>query len=278
MPLDFSLTSPLTGACVRPLGRAGRYVLQVTILFWLAAGLVAAGLVYRGSRIWIDAGLHDFGLAPQLRWAVWGSIAPSRYWWDARIQALSSTEREGLLARETRRLDLSRADALRCPLCGAEIAAAWTLTAEARPDVAPGPVQCPRCDFRLDACRHCRHFLPGGSTNWAHSSWERNDVTTGRCSRYSELQRVEQACPPHMARHLRNRGYEQVSAPRVILDSYVPPEHCSCFQADRKRVRSSEIDWPDIRRAALLRLLGLGLESQSAAVHSPKPSHDPWLL
>jgi hypothetical protein len=247
-------------------------------LFWLVAALLAAGLVYRGSRVWTDAGLRDFELLPRLQWAIWGSIAASRYWWGARIEAMSSKQRAGLLVEETERLGLSRADGLRCPLCGAEVPAAWTLSPDNQPDVAPGPVLCPCCDFRLDSCRHCTHFLPGRPGGSAEFVWQRDDVTAGRCSRYREWQPVERACAPDMARQLRDRGYERLRAPKEIQDSCLPPDHCTAFRADRKRLRSSDIHWPDARQVALLRLLGVGLDHHSGTDPHQASRLEPWLF
>jgi hypothetical protein len=116
---------------------------------WLAAGLAIFGfLAYRAGRVWVDAGQRGFDPAQRLGWALLGAVAPSRYWWGARIEELSPPEREELVARETAALGLSRADSLRCPLCTAEVPHAWALTPDGRPTITPGPVECPRCDVR----------------------------------------------------------------------------------------------------------------------------------
>lgn len=137
-------------------------------LTYVLALLVAATLGFlswRGARIWTDsgriAGTPD-SVARRLGWSLWGAIVPSHYWWGARLEAMSPEEQQRLLAREIEALGLNRADAEVCPLCGVEIPEAWTLDSEGRLAVAPGPVECPECDFRLDFCRHCKHFLPGG--------------------------------------------------------------------------------------------------------------------
>ena len=245
---------------------------------WLTPALAAlAYLAYRAGRIWIDARRRGFELARQLGWALLGAVAPARYWWGARIEALSPEERADLLARETEALGLSRADSLRCPLCGAEVPHAWTLTPDGRPAVAPGPVECPSCDFRLDACRHCAHFLPGGAQPWnrfVHSG----DVTSGRCGHYRASQPVEQACSPEAARRLKAQGWERIRAPRPIVDSFLPPDSCRAFTPDRKRLRASHVRWPDARRAALLRLLAEPPGPETEAPEEPPSGDEQWLL
>jgi hypothetical protein len=218
---------------------------------WLAFVLALAFVIYRAGRIWLDASRRGFDPAQRFGWSCIGAILPARYWWQARIEALSPQERAVLVARETASLGLSCADSLRCPLCSAEVAHAWTLGRDGRPTVAPGPVKCPQCDFRLDACRHCAHFLPGAP---ASSSWTSADMTSGRCSFYRAVQSVEQACAPEVAQRLKAHGYDQLRAPRPIVDSFVPLDGCNAFEPDRKRLRAGGIRWPDARRAALLRV------------------------
>jgi hypothetical protein len=241
---------------------------------WLVIGLGLLGpFAYRAGRVWLDAGERGFEPVRRLGWAFVGGIASARYWWGARIQALSARERDVLLASETETLGLSRADSVRCPLCTAEVSHAWTLTAAGRPTVGPGPVECPDCDFRLDACRHCTHFLPGP----AASPWLAGDVSSGRCNRYRSLQPVEQVCTPDMARQLKKRGYEQIRAPLQIPDSYLPPDHCTAYAPDPKRLRTSGIRWPDDRRTALLRLLAPPVVTGPLAERLPR-GDERWLL
>jgi hypothetical protein len=245
----------------------------------LAAGLAAVGFLgWRAGRVWVDAGRRGFDRARRLGWALVGAVVPSRYWWGARIGALSPRERADLLARETEALGLSRADSLRCPLCGAEVPRAWALAPDGCPTVAPGPVECPRCDFRLDACRHCAHFLPGSPQAWGGGfGWGGGDVTSGRCDRYKVQQPVEQTCAPGMARRLKAQGWEQVRAPLPVVDSFVPPDCCTAFVPDRRRLRVSEVRWPDARRVALLRLLAPPPPEARPPEESP-PGDERWLL
>jgi hypothetical protein len=223
----------------------------------LIVGLAAlAFLAWRAERIWQDAGRRDFDPRQRIGWTIKGAIVPALYWWAARIEALSPQEQEWLLARETEALGVSCADSLRCPLCGAEIPGAWTLTGSGQPTVAAGLVHCPACDFRLDACRHCRHFLPGSPAGWEQPVWGQGDITFGRCDFYKQLQPVEQTAAPDIARRLRSRGYEQIQAPLLIQDSMLRPDFCRAFAPDRKRIEASAACWPAARRTALLRLLG----------------------
>ena len=89
--------------------------------FLLAVALAALGfLAYRAGRVWIDAGRRGFDPARRVGWALLGAVAPARYWWGARIDALSPQEQAELLAHKIDALGLCRADGLRCPLCGGE--------------------------------------------------------------------------------------------------------------------------------------------------------------
>lgn len=247
--------------------------------FWLAVGLAALGfLACRAGRIWIDIGQRGFGLAHRLGWTLLGTMTPSRYWWRARIEALSPHEQTDLLAHETAALGLSRADSLRCPLCGAEVPYAWALASQGRPTVAPGPIECPRCDFRLDSCRHCVHFLPGTPQMWGQFRWGGGVETFGRCDQYKASQPVEQACSPEMARQLKALGYEHVRAPLPIVDSFLPPDFCTAFKPDRRRLRAGGIRWPDPRHVALLRLLAPPPAPETKSPEELSSGDEQWLL
>lgn len=248
--------------------------------FWLVPGLAASALllflIHRARCIWEDASRRGFGLQRQIGWALLGAIAPSRYWWGVRIETLSPQERVELLAHETAACGLNRADSLRCPLCAAEIPRAWALTSDGSPTVAAGPVECPHCDFRLDSCRHCEHFLPGDPQGGVLTGCGGADVTSGRCRRHKVSQPVEEACRPDVAYQLKARGYEYIRAPKPIVDSFFPPDFCTAFRPDRKRLRASEVRWPDARREALLRLLAPSSEMEQA--EGLPGGEEQWLL
>jgi hypothetical protein len=236
---------------------ASRYTARRWDMLWIALGLAALSfLIYRGGRVWMDAGRCGFDLAHRCGWALLGAVIPSRYWWGPRIGMLSFQAQADLLTSQTNALGLSRADSLTCPLCGAEVLRAWTLTSDGDPTVAPGPVECSSCDFRLDACRHCAHFLPGApQAGGQFGYYGAVDMTFGRCARYKMSQPIEKTCPAEVARRLRAQGWVQVRAPIPIVDSFVPPDFCTAFAPNRKRLRAGAVRWPDVRRTALLRLL-----------------------
>jgi hypothetical protein len=244
---------------------------------WSAIGsAMLVWIAYRAVPIWIDGERRAMPIRGRLRWALVGIVAPSRYWWRTRIEAMSAQERAELLAREIAALGLTRADSLRCPLCGAEVSHAWSLDADGRPTVAPGPVKCPECDFRLDACRHCAHFLPGSATGTGFSLGG-DEITFGRCGFYRAPQPVERIATPEVARRLKERGYESINAALPIVDSFVPPDSCRAFQSYPKRLQASGVRWPDARRVALLRLLLPRPASQTAPPEEPS-GDEQWLM
>ena len=241
-------------------------------LIGLAVGLALLFLLlYRAVPIWLDGGRRGMGLTRRLYWALVGIVVPSRYWWVARLEVMSPGEQADLLTRETAALGLARADSLRCPLCGADVPRAWALDSGGRPTAAPGPIKCPQCDFRLDACRHCTRFLPGDPPGLGRGGWSSDDWTFGRCSVYKEMQPVEQVSSPEMARQLKARGFDQVRAPLPIVDSYMPPDFCTAFKLDRRRLQASGIRWPDAWRVALLRMLGVLPASQTESHDHAQP-------
>lgn len=261
---------------------------MATICLVLTLSLLGLA-TYRAQRVWIDAGPLADGLGRRVRWTLLGTLFPARYWWQARIEALSDEDRENLLAGENAALGLSQADAERCPLCGAELSHAWAVFDSGRADgipvdIAPGPVQCPSCDFRLDACRHCTRFSPGGPPDWSRPTWAGGDLSSGRCTHYRSVQPVEVACAAPTARHLKRRGYDQLRAPLPIVDSYLPPDSCRAFRADRRRLQTSGIRWPDARRTALLRLQAdsrdrpAGLANRSVPDQKLPGADEAWLL
>jgi hypothetical protein len=245
----------------------------------LAIGLAAlAFFAYRAGRIWLDAKQRDFEPASRLGWALLGAILPSRYWWGARIEAMSKGQQAALLARETQATNLEHAGSLHCPLCGAEVPHAWALDASGKPTVADGPVQCPKCDFRLDACRHCTHFMPGAPPAWSGNAWGQGDMTFGRCAVYKKTQPVDQVAGPDIADRLKERGYEQIRGPLPIQDSMLRPDFCRAFEPRRGRIRASKVAWPDDRRTALLRLLQAPSIADRPAPTTPPQDDEQWLL
>jgi hypothetical protein len=243
-------------------------------LVYLLAALAVAGLgllAWRAVRIWIDAG-RVTGPAERLGWALWGSLIPSRYWWGARIEAMSPDQKQRLLAREISYLRLDHAAAERCPLCAAQIPQAWSLDEAGKVTVAPGPVDCPECDFRLDSCRHCRHFLPGPPRSSFQLDVSEVDIASGRCGFYKRAQPVEEAATPDMAHSLKQRGYDRIQAPMPITDSMLRPDSCRAFEPHPKRIAASDLAWPGPRRVALLRLEGPAIRFPHARGHGQQAS------
>jgi hypothetical protein len=231
---------------------------QALLAIGAAAAASAIGFLgFRAIRIWSDAGSRAFSVGQRIGRTLQGTLVPSHYWWSARITAMSASEQQALLALETAKTGLSRADSERCPLCGGEVTHAWTLDASGHPAVGPGPVRCSDCDFRLDACRHCSHFLPGPPRSWMSLGFGEGDITYGRCAFYKKVQLVDQAVAPDIARQLKARSYEQISAPMPIQDSMMRPDSCRAFDPSRKRLMASGVRWPGTRRRALLHLLDL---------------------
>jgi hypothetical protein len=245
----------------------------------LLIGLAGLGyLGYRSGRLWLDAAQRDLGPGARAAWSLSGALIPGHVWWPTRLVAMSQEEQRRLLESETQALGVERLDSLLCPLCGAEIRDAWSLEADGQATVAPGPIGCPECDFRLDACRHCARFIPGPPRDWGQSAWAGVDMTVGRCAHYTKVQPVEQACAPQMAQKLRQRGYDQIRAPATIMDSYLPLDSCRAFEADRRRLRSNRIAWPDARYRALLRILRPPRVGPPPAVETLSNDEEQWLL
>lgn len=211
---------------------------------WLA---LAGGLTYGDARY---LGVHH---AHALRLAISALLRPHVYWYQERLRYLSAAERARLQAEEARRLSLQRVDHMRCPLCGAEIAQAWALNPAGRLTVRHRPVSCPRCDFRLDSCRHCAHFKAERGLMCGQ------DWTHGKCTVYKIVQPVETFCPPSMARELQKRGYTHLPVPTSIIDSYVPLENCSAFVLDEYRLKANGVRAPGLRRRGLLDLVSNGV-------------------
>jgi len=61
------------------------------------------------------------------------------------------------------------------------------------------------------------------------------------------------------------------------VDSFLPPDFCTAFVPDRKRLQTSAVRWPDARRVALLRLLAPSPAHKTAVSEEPS-SDEQWLL
>jgi hypothetical protein len=218
--------------------------------YLLLGALILAGLLaWRGGvalRVQRDARRRGVSLT----WAMIAFVDASRYWWGARLDALTRREARSLLEAEARVLGVRQVSNVPCPLCAAEIEAALALNGDGALAVRPES-RCPRCDFRLDACRHCLHFQPAGDP---YSGFNRaDDFTHGRCGFYRAHQPVREAYP-HLAGRLEAMGYETLTAPRPIVDSYIPLDECTAFTLSPKRWQRGHLPRLDRRRLALIRL------------------------
>ena len=133
-----------------------------------------------------------------------------------------------------------------------------------------GPVTCPECDFRLDACRHCRYFepsgaRPGGALVGMGLSW-----THGCCTYYKSMQPVESIATAEMARRMQERGYTHLRAPTPVVDSYIPLEYCSAFALEVKHLSESGMQKPGRRQRLALRVVADSAASSSVAAPRPK--------
>jgi len=92
-------------------------------------------------------------------WALAAVIDADRYWWGARLDRLAAPEARELLADTARTHNLLNVANVRCPLCEAEIKNVLSVAANGEL-VVRRQAACAHCDFRVDACRHCAHFIP----------------------------------------------------------------------------------------------------------------------
>jgi hypothetical protein len=224
---------------------------EVTPIFELLfLGLGLALVVWRieaAIRVERDARLRGWSRLAGLGWAVTALAYPAGYWWQARLERLSASEADHLLQSAAQAHRLASVANVRCPLCDAEIVNALAVTASGALAIRP-LAHCPRCDFRLDACRHCQHFIPAED-----GIGGQKDITYGRCRLYRASQPVREAFP-NVAKRLEAMGYDTMNAPKRIVDSYVPLDECTGFALDEARIKVSRIRWLNRQRAALIRL------------------------
>jgi hypothetical protein len=177
-------------------------------------------------------------------------VVADRYWWGARLDRLSVPEGRELLIDLAREHNLLNVISLRCPLCETEIKNALAVADNGQLYIRRHTA-CSHCDFRVDACRHCAHFLPatGGFTMFE----QRGDFSHGRCGFYRAVEPVRTAYPQH-ASQLEARGYDVLPVPKSISDSFIPLPECTAFALKLDLLRQSNIPWLDRQRVALIRL------------------------
>ena len=185
-------------------------------------------LAWRGlaaMQVGLDARRRGFAPNDMIRWGLVAVVAADRYWWGARLDRLSAPEARELLVETARAQNLLNVTNLRCPLCDHEIKNALSV-ADGGELFVRRKAACPHCDFRVDACRHCAHFLPaaGGATMFDR----RGDFSHGRCGFYRALEPVHTAYPQH-ARRMEALGYDALPTPKPIVDSFIPLAECTAF-------------------------------------------------
>ncbi len=248
------------------------------IVLWTLLALIAGWVIGMGTLIWRD--LRRLGIVGQeaTRLLLLGLIDPLRYWYFERPLRLSEEAREAWLNELAQRLGLSSVRATRCPLCDTEITEAWDVDDRGRLKTAPGPVRCPKCDFRLDACRHCRYFQPAGAQQSYAFSGTTLSWTHGRCTYYKTMQPVEALAPPDMARRMRERGYTQLRGPTPITDSYIPLENCAAFALEPKHLQHSGTRRPGRRQRLALRVLARTAPASELPHPDKLDEEAQWLL
>jgi hypothetical protein len=63
-----------------------------------------------------------------------------------------------------------------------------------------------------------------------------------------------------------------------IVDSFLPPDDCTTFAPDRKRLQAGGVRWPDARRTALLRMLLPPPAVERRAPEELSSDEERWLL
>ncbi len=223
----------------------------VFTLLLMSIGLVL--LVWRtvvAIRVGRDARRHGLAITTSTGWAVLALVYARRYWWGARLDLLSVDEARDLLQATAQAHRLKSVVNVRCPLCDAEIEKAFAVTEDGTLFIRR-QAACKQCDFRLDACRHCAHFLP--SSEGATLFDRHGDFSHGRCSFYRAAESVRTAYPQH-ARRLEAMGYDMLPAPKAIADTYIPLEECTAFTLRREQLRNNGISWLGRDRVALIRV------------------------
>lgn len=179
-----------------------------------------------------------------LQWSLaLGAARPAA--WLARRLGVTPEARARLAAEEAGRRRLARLTNLRCPLCDTEIEDAWTVTPEGGIEARPNSA-CPHCDFRLDACRHCRHFVAGGTGGSSYTGsplqpmahFGDEDFTRGGCGVYRAYVSVYDLYDPKTADRFAVFT-EQIRVPKPVADSYHPLPECRAFALAPDRLRHS---------------------------------------
>jgi hypothetical protein len=248
------------------------------ILLWVLLALLAIGAIFMGVLVWRDTRHLNIPDQEVPRLILIGIADPWRYWYCERPRRFAAKERAIWLHALAERLGLSTVQGAHCPLCGSEIPNAWRADPRGRLAVVPGPVHCSACDFRLDACRHCRYFQPAGGQRTDALSGMGVSWTHGRCTFYKSIQPVEAITSPDMARRLQERGYTHLRAPTPITDSYIPLETCTAFALEARQLPHSGMRKPGRRQQFALRVLAQATPAQIEPPGQEPGEKEQWLL
>ena len=218
--------------------------------------LIAVGaclLAWRGiaaAQMASDARRRGFKPGEIGRWALAAMFDADRFWWGARLDRLAAPEARELLADTTRAHNLLNVANVRCPLCDAEIKNVLSVAADGEL-VVRRQAACAHCDFRVDACRRCAHFMP--STAGATAFDRHGNFSHGRCAQYRALEPARTAYP-QQARRMEALGYDALPTPKSIVDSFIPLAECTAFSLKPDHLGYSGVPWIDRQRVALIRL------------------------
>ncbi len=208
-------------------------------------------LAWRGviaAQVVLDARRRGCELIAIGRWALTAMVDADRYWWGARLDRLAAPEARELLVEAARAHNLLTVTSVRCPLCDAEIKNALAVADDGDLYVRR-QAACAHCDFRVDACRHCAHFIPAGATVFDRHG----DFSHGRCDFYRAPEAVRTAYPEHASR-MEAMGFDMLPTPKPIVDSFIPLAECTAFSLKPELLQQSKVPWVGRQRAALIRL------------------------
>lgn len=227
--------------------------MSVATFYLLVILGTAAVLLWRGiiaARVGLDARRRGFPPRDVIRWALIAVVGEDRYWWGARLDRLPVLEARELLIDLARAHNLLSVVNVRCPLCSTEIKHALA-AADTGDLYVHRHAACSHCDFRVDACRHCAHFLPASASPTAFE--QRGDFSHGRCGVYRAVEPVRTAYPQQASR-MEALGYDRLPTPKSIADSFIPLPECTAFALNLQLLQQSNVLWLNRQRVALIRL------------------------
>jgi hypothetical protein len=210
-------------------------------------------LAWRGviaAQVVLDARHRGFEPLEIGRWALTAAVDADRYWWGARLERLAAPTARELLVEAARAHHLLQVTNVRCPLCDTEIKNALAVADDGELYVRR-QAACAHCDFRVDACRHCAHFIPSTAGDTVFG--RHGDFSHGRCGFYRAPEAVRTAYPQHAGR-MEAMGFDMLPTPKPVVDSFFPLAECTAFSLKPELLQQSGVPWVDRQRAALIQL------------------------